>query len=187
MHRASTIRYNYTDHQSIPEDHQRHEIVDGELFVMPTPRFSHQNVAANLLVLLRSFADSLQLGSAVGPITVRLEDELVLEPDLVFIRQDRMSIVVPEGHVHAPPRPRGGDPVAEHEELRPDPQAQALYRERRAGSMDHRHRRADGGGLAPGVGGARADPGGPALGVSTTWFSGSHCSRCSGGCRPRPV
>ncbi len=103
MHRASTVRYNYTDHQSIPEDHQRHEIVDGELFVTPTPRVNHQHVAANLLVLLRSFADPLRLGLTVGPITVRLEEELVLEPDLVFIRQDRMSIVDPEGDVHGPP------------------------------------------------------------------------------------
>ena len=103
MHRASTIRCTYTDLLSIPEDHQRHEIVDGELFVTPTPRVIHQYVAANLTVLLRSFADPLGLGLTAGPITVRLEEELVLEPDLVFVRQDRMSIVDPEGHVHGPP------------------------------------------------------------------------------------
>jgi Uma2 family endonuclease len=103
VHRASTIRYSYTDLLSIPEDHQRHEIVDGELCVTPTPRVIHQYVAANPTFLLRSFADPLGLGMTVGPITVRLEEELVLEPDLVFVRQDRMSIVDPEGHVHAPP------------------------------------------------------------------------------------
>jgi Uma2 family endonuclease len=43
------------------------------------------------------------LGVTVGPITVRLEEELVLEPDLVFVRQDRMSIVDPKGHIHGPP------------------------------------------------------------------------------------
>jgi len=48
-------------------------------------------------------ADPLRLGVTVGPITVRLEEELVLEPDLVFVRQDRMSIVDPEGHRHGPP------------------------------------------------------------------------------------
>ena len=103
MRRASTVRYTYADHQTIPEDHRRHEIVDGELFVTPTPRVNHQHVAANLLVLLRSFATPHRLGLAVGPITVRLDDELVLEPDLVFIRQDRMRIADPEGDVHGPP------------------------------------------------------------------------------------
>ena len=48
-------------------------------------------------------ADPLRLGVTVGPITVHLEEELVLEPDLVFVRQDRMSIVDPEGHRHGPP------------------------------------------------------------------------------------
>ena len=77
MHRASTVRYTYADHQTIPEDHRRHEIVDGELFVTPTPRVIHQYVAANLTVLLRSFADPLGLGLTVGPITVRLPSPCV--------------------------------------------------------------------------------------------------------------
>jgi Uma2 family endonuclease len=35
--------------------------------------------------------------------TVHLHDELVLEPDLVFISNDRMDIADPEGWVHGPP------------------------------------------------------------------------------------
>jgi Uma2 family endonuclease len=103
MQRSSTIRYTFADHQSIPEDHRRHEIIDGELFVSPTPRFNHQQVAGNLLVILRRLSSQHDLGAVVGPITVRLHDELVLEPDLVFIRKDRMHIADPEGAVHGPP------------------------------------------------------------------------------------
>ena len=103
MHRASTVRYNYTDHQSIPEDHRRHEIVDGELFVTPTPRVNHQRVAIEVIVALRARAREHDLGMAVGPITVRLQDELVLEPDVVFVRKDRLEIVDPEGNIHGPP------------------------------------------------------------------------------------
>ena len=103
MHRASNVRYTYADHQSIPEEHRRHEIVDGELFVTPLPRLNHQLVARDVMLALAARARDHDLGLAVGPITVRLEDELVLEPDVVFIRKDRLEIADPEGNVHGPP------------------------------------------------------------------------------------
>ncbi len=103
MHRASTVRYTYTDYQSIPEDHRRHEIVDGELFVTPVPRLNHQQVARDVMLALTTRAREHDLGMAVGPITVHLHDELVLEPDVVFIRKDRLEIADPEGDVHGPP------------------------------------------------------------------------------------
>ena len=99
----ATIRYTYQDHRSIPEDHRRHEIIDGALFVRPTPRLNHQRVALELALLMRPLARARQLGEVVGPITDHLHDELVLEPDLVFIRTDRMDIADPEGDVHGPP------------------------------------------------------------------------------------
>ena len=103
MHRASTVRYTYADHQTIPEDHRRHEIVDGELFVTPMPRINHQRVAVDVILALEARAREHDLGMAVGPITVHLHDELVLEPDVVFIRKDRLEIADPEGDVHGPP------------------------------------------------------------------------------------
>ena len=40
---------------------------------------------------------------AVGPVTVHLHDELVLEPDVVFIRNERLEIADPERDVHGLP------------------------------------------------------------------------------------
>lgn len=103
MERSQAIRYNYTDLLSLPESHERHEIIDGELFVTPTPRYNHQRVAANLVLVLGPLLADDDLGEIVGPMTVHLHDELVLEPDLIFVRRDRMGIVDPEGWVHGPP------------------------------------------------------------------------------------
>lgn len=97
------IRYTYQDHKSIPEGPLRHEIIDGELFVTPAPGFSHQIVAGNLTVLLRSLMGGEDLGVVVGPITVHFHDELVLEPDVVFIDASRRDIIDPEGDIHGPP------------------------------------------------------------------------------------
>jgi Uma2 family endonuclease len=101
----SRIRYTYQDYLTIPEDtSHRYEIVDGELFVTPTPRFRHQQVVMNFGTMLNNLAISHRLGEVVGaPITVHLHDEGVVEPDLVFVRRDRLGIVDPDGAIHGPP------------------------------------------------------------------------------------
>jgi len=103
--RSSTVRYTWTDYLSTPEDtSRRYEIVDGELFVTAAPRPRHQQVVANLLELLRGLAKTHGLGEVLpGPITVHLHDELVVEPDLVFIARDRLGILDPNRGAEGPP------------------------------------------------------------------------------------
>ena len=104
MERSTAVRFTYQDLLSLPEDaSRRHEILDGKLYVTPGPRFDHQRVAANLLVVMAPLAREHCLGEVVGPMTVHVHDELVFEPDLIFIRADRMHVADPEGHVHGVP------------------------------------------------------------------------------------
>lgn len=105
MPRSSTIRYTWADYLSTPEDtSRRYEIVDGELFVTAAPRSRHQQVVSNLIELLRRFARPPGLGEVLpGPVTVHLHDELVLEPDLIFVRADRLDVIDPDGGVEGPP------------------------------------------------------------------------------------
>lgn len=102
----STIRYTYQDYLAIPEQtpYRRHEIVDGELFVTPAPRARHQMVVVALTRILATLALEHELGEVIaGPVTVRLHDEGVVEPDVIFVRADRSGIVDPEGAVHGAP------------------------------------------------------------------------------------
>ncbi len=105
MPRPSTIRYTWADYLSTPEDtSRRYEIVDGELFVTAAPRPRHQEVVLNLSRILADTADAHALGRLFpGPITVHLHDELVVEPDLIFVRAERLGIVDPERGVEGPP------------------------------------------------------------------------------------
>jgi Uma2 family endonuclease len=105
MPRPASIRYTYQDYCSTPEDpSRRYEIVDGELFVTAAPRARHQEVVANLVRVLSGPAWKHGLGKVLpGPLTVHLHDELVLEPDLLFIRTERLDIIGADGRVHGPP------------------------------------------------------------------------------------
>jgi Uma2 family endonuclease len=99
------IRYTYEDYLSTPEDSSlRHEIIDGELYVSATPRFRHQQVVASLNRILGMLAIEHGLGEAVGaPVTVHLRDDRVMEPDVTFVRADRLDIIGSDGRIHAPP------------------------------------------------------------------------------------
>jgi Uma2 family endonuclease len=103
MQRSPSVRYTYQDLLSLPESRRRYEIIDGALHVSPTQRLNHQRVAMKLMRLLEDRLEGAGLGIVVGPITLHLRDELVLEPDVVFIRSERLSIADPEGHVHGAP------------------------------------------------------------------------------------
>ena len=105
MPAPAQIRYTYEDWLSIPEDSSRlYEIVDGELFVSPPPRLRHQQVAVSLTRILSTLAREHGLGEVLtSPVGVRLENDTVTEPDVLFVASDRLSIMDWEGCVMGAP------------------------------------------------------------------------------------
>jgi Uma2 family endonuclease len=84
----------YDDLLNTPDDHQRYEIIQGELFVSPSPMTTHQRVITRLIRLLDAAVDEHDLGLLlVGPVDVRLGMHTVVAPDLVFVRAERVDIV----------------------------------------------------------------------------------------------
>ena len=103
VERSSAVRYTYQDLQSIPWEVRRHEILDGKLYVTPSPRIAHQRVALTLGAMMDALARRHGLGEIIPAVSVHVHDELVFEPDLTFVRADRMAIADPESHVHGVP------------------------------------------------------------------------------------
>ena len=57
-----TVKLTYQDYCRIPEDGQRHEILDGEHFVNPAPIPYHQSVLGELHVQLHAAVQAPGLG-----------------------------------------------------------------------------------------------------------------------------
>ena len=71
---------------ALPEDGKRHEIIDGEHFVTPSPEMSHQLVVGEVYVLLRAFVKREAFGWPVlPPYDVDLADNTIVEPDIVVM------------------------------------------------------------------------------------------------------
>jgi Uma2 family endonuclease len=91
--KQANIRFNYHDYLQLPED-KRYEILDGELYVVPAPNTRHQRLAKRLLGALDRYVSGKTLGEVfVAPYDVLLSDENVVQPDIVFVRQERFAII----------------------------------------------------------------------------------------------
>ena len=85
------VKLTYEDYCLIPEDLNRHEILDGEHFVNPAPRPGHQRA---LLVLALQFEVQLPRGLVyIAPCDLHLTEVDVLQPDLMVLSPDRRHIV----------------------------------------------------------------------------------------------
>ncbi len=84
----------YDDLAAIPDDRNRYEIIDGELIVSPSPIITHQQVSANLHVLLRRALRDPGLAEVLyAPCDVILGPRRVVIPDLVVVRTARAGII----------------------------------------------------------------------------------------------
>jgi Uma2 family endonuclease len=97
------IKLTYEDYTLLPDDRNRYEILDGELNVTPWPTTKHQTVSVNLLGLLHRYAREHGVGKLFSaPIDVILGESSIVQPDLIFISQERTEIITEKNVQGAP-------------------------------------------------------------------------------------
>jgi Uma2 family endonuclease len=69
----------------LPDDGNRYELIDGELFVTPAPVRTHQRMVAQLFMRLHEFAASVGLEVMLSPTAVRASPVTEVEPDLLVL------------------------------------------------------------------------------------------------------
>jgi Uma2 family endonuclease len=96
-------RLTYDDFCLLPEDGKRREIIEGELFVTPSPQTPHQRAVVRLGVHLWQFVDSHKLGEVfVAPFDVVFSEFDVVEPDLLYISNARAGVLTRKNVQGAP-------------------------------------------------------------------------------------
>jgi Uma2 family endonuclease len=92
--RAEPTRLTYDAYVNFPDDGRRHELIDGELIVTPAPVTRHQRIGRRLLVAIDVHLQASREGEVfIAPFDVILSDYDVVQPDLLFVSNDRQSIV----------------------------------------------------------------------------------------------
>ena len=72
----------------IPDDGKRREIIDGELFVTPSPIPRHQYVAGRLFALLLEYCDHVGLQAVMPPADVIVSPDTLVQPDVFVVPLD---------------------------------------------------------------------------------------------------
>ena len=97
-------RWTYSDLVALPDDQLRHELIDGEHFVSPSPATAHQEISKRLFRALDAHVERHRLGEVLyAPFDIKLSAWTVLVPDLVFFTAARFADVVNEKHAVAAP------------------------------------------------------------------------------------
>jgi Uma2 family endonuclease len=83
-------KLDYSDYVAAPDDGKRYEIVQGNLFVTPSPSPVHQRVSRRLLRWLEDYFDGRSLGEVFcAPIDLILTNHDVFVPDLLIVSHEK--------------------------------------------------------------------------------------------------
>lgn len=88
------IVFTYDDLLHWEDDHYRHELIEGDHFMTPSPNLYHQKISINLVWHLKKYVDERNLGIVLAaPADIKLSDIDVLVPDIFFVEQERAEQV----------------------------------------------------------------------------------------------
>ncbi len=78
--------WTYKDYAALPDDGHRYEIVDGVLYMAPSPNRGHQNAALEIASYLRTHIKLAGLGQVyIAPFDVELGSRTVVQPDVIVV------------------------------------------------------------------------------------------------------
>jgi len=101
--KARDIKLTYEDYLLFPDDGKRHELIDGEHYMTPSPSTRHQKISRNLFYFLEDHLRKCGGGELFdAPMDVVLSDQDVVQPDLLFVSVARKSIIT-ERNIQGPP------------------------------------------------------------------------------------
>lgn len=101
---AQRLRMTYDDLLALPDDGLRHELIDGEHFVSPSPGSAHQLIIGNLYLLMRTFLREHPAGVVMlAPFDIVFSQYDVVEPDLIYFSRERFKAVVGEKNATGAP------------------------------------------------------------------------------------
>jgi Uma2 family endonuclease len=89
-----SLRLTYDDYCRMPPGRQRYELIGGAIRVVPSPSVSHQELSGRLFMDLAGWVKDHGLGKVYdAPLDVVLSEYDVVQPDLLYVSRDRLSII----------------------------------------------------------------------------------------------
>ena len=101
---APRVKLTYEDFLQFPDDGRRHELIDGEHYVTPSRNTRHQRISGRLYLLIGNWLQEHPVGQLFyAPFDVVFSNIDVVEPDLLYMSNERAAEVLTEEHVRGVP------------------------------------------------------------------------------------
>lgn len=98
------VKLTYDDFVLFPDDGRRHELIDGEHYVTPSPNIGHQRIVGRLYLAIGTFLADRPLGEVfVAPLDVVFSHFDVVEPDLLYVSEARRAEILTKQNVRGTP------------------------------------------------------------------------------------
>jgi len=101
---APDVKLTYDDFLLFPDDGKRHELIDGEHYVTPSPNTRHQRISGRLYLLIGNWLEAHPVGQLFyAPFDVVFSNFDVVEPDLLYMSNARAAEILTVKHVSGVP------------------------------------------------------------------------------------
>ena len=98
------VKLTYDDFVHFPDDGKRHELIDGEHHVTPSPNTKHQQILLNVTLLMGTWLDQHPIGRILfAPFDIVFTEFDVVEPDLLYMSNERAAEILTAQHVRGVP------------------------------------------------------------------------------------
>jgi len=94
--------WTYQDYLSLPQDGKRYEIIDGVLYVSPSPLSIHQLLSKRLGYFLYHFELEGQGYVYTAPLDVHMPGCTPVQPDVIFLTREQRGLIKERGIFGAP-------------------------------------------------------------------------------------
>jgi hypothetical protein len=103
------LKLTYDDFVLFPDDGKRHELIDGEHYVTPSPNVPHQTILGNLHLVIASWLEAHPIGRVfLSPLDVVFTQFDVVEPDLLYCSNERAAQILTTKNARRPGARRRG-------------------------------------------------------------------------------
>jgi Uma2 family endonuclease len=94
MASETLTNFTYNDLLEMPDDGRQYEIVGGELIVNASPIPRHQMIVSRLENAIFNYLDAHPIGVVLhAPLDVVFTPRWVLQPDILYIRNERRAVI----------------------------------------------------------------------------------------------
>ena len=98
------VKLTYDDFVLFPDDGLRHELIDGEHYVTPSPNTKHQKIVVTLAARIFNWVEEHNAGKIfVAPFDVVFTKFDVVEPDVVYMSNERAAEVLTDANIQGVP------------------------------------------------------------------------------------